>query len=331
MTTRDDADGARNAGAWALAVELYAKAANEAPARDLAAECLALRGLALLATGEPRGWLDFEQRFSAPGRDLHAFPRDDLYWCGDPTSSLLIWAEGGRGNTIQFMRYVNAVAARFVLPIVLAVHREMVELVRDHLVSGDVDVIAVDAAVLAKHGEEHCSILSLPAIFAFKAWPDPLVPPLARAPRRRLPLRIGLNWAGNPSYWDDARRSFAAYPFGPLEDLIPKVLLSELQASPAVMASPATLGEDFARETMAELAGLDLVVTTDTAMAHLAGALGIPTWLLLHDACNWRWAPQGPATVGPLRYESVRIFRAPTTGPDLVANVRSALVAELAR
>lgn len=310
-------------------------------------EGMTLQALSQLALGAGLpAWLLFEQRFDTP-EDMawpvparRMFPRDDAYWCGDPAAGLVLWAEGGRGNVIQFSRYVADVAARFVLPVTFVVHPELVPLAGAVLVNEDVRVVPTTAPLEVGGGYEHASILSLPAIFGFKGWPDPPVPPLARTPRRRLPLRVGLNWAGNPSYWDDARRSFAAYPFAPLEDLIPKVHLTELQHLPSMTErTDPYLIRQFIDDTMGELATLDLVISTDTAMAHLAAHLGIPTWLLLHDACNWRWAEKGPATIGPLRYDSVRIFRSPTgcdlggtvAGKNIILDVVDALRAEVSR
>lgn len=287
------------------------QATQDAPTSAERASAAAWCGLMRLAQGDVTGWRLFEQRFGAPDQG-HFAPRDELYWCGDACESLLIWAEGGRGNVIQFSRYVADVAARFVLPIAWAVQPEMVALARSHLVNEDVSVLplslggaAPDRAAYAAH----CSMLSLPAIFDFKGWKDPPIPALARTPRRRLPLRVGLNWSGAPWYWDDARRSFAAYPFAPLEELIPKVYLVDLQHSPAVRDYPDKLAAAFIADTLGELENLDLVITTDTAMAHLSAHLGIPTWLLLHHACNWRWTPGSVGISGALRYDAIRVFR----------------------
>lgn len=330
---------ARDRGEWPHAQELFLLAMQAAPTPADRANAAAWCGLAMLAQGDAAGWRLFEQRFGAADQG-HFAPRDENYWCGDATESLLIWAEGGRGNVIQFSRYVADVAGRFVLPISFAVHPEMVDLARAHLVNEDVTVLPISPALDRTSFSAHCSMLSLPAIFGFKGWPDPKIPPLQRAPRKRLPLRVGLNWSGAPSYWDDARRSFKAYPFAPLEVLIPKVALVELQPAPAVVEAPALLAPAFIRETLGELENLDLVISTDTAMAHLSAHLGIPTWLLLHGACNWRWAaPGGAAVTGPLRYDAIRFFRQramrdvdPTDAwREVLADVEIALRAEVTR
>jgi len=333
--SRTLADFARNAGDWEGAESFYASAVAAATSPAERGDASAWLGLSRLARGNSAGWIDFEQRFNAPDQE-HFAPRDDAYWCGDAVASLLLWAEGGRGNVVQFSRYVQAVAERFVLPIDFAVHPELVSFTRSYLVSEDVTVRPMLGADLGPDRglyAAHASILSLPAIFQFKGWSAPPIPPLVRAPRRRVPLRIGVNWAGNPKYWDDARRSAAAYPFAALEDLR-KVQIVELQPSPAVLASPAVLGPAFIEETLQVLGEVDLVISTDTAIAHVAGALGIPTWVLLHDACNWRWTPLGLAQKGgPLSYASVERMWKPDAEPwaDYVARVVAPCVAELVR
>lgn len=328
----------RERGEWRVARAAFMEAAMTAPDGASSATAETHAALCGLALGMPGSWEQFEQRLRAPALPSRPFARGENYWDGSTVSSLLIWAEGGRGNTIQFSRYVEDVAARLVVPITFAVQPELVELITGvGLVNDDVEVCALglgDASALApgNHGA-HCSVLSLPAIFAAKEWRSPMFP-VARTMRRRVPLRVGLWWQGNPDYWDDARRSGTRAMYAPLEALIPRVSFVDLQAPAVVMngGAPWQTLRDFAAETVVALDEVDLVITTDTAMVHLAGALGVPTWLVLHRACNWRWAVDGPAVVGPLMYGSVRIFRAPSDGGARLAGVVARdVLPELAR
>ena len=127
-------------------------------------------------------------------------------------------------------------------------------------------------------------------------------------------LHLGVVWAGRPEHWDDARRSL---PFAALAPLwaVRDVRWFSLQvgpraadlagAPPGVMTDLGPLLTDFA-DTAAAVSVLDLVVCVDTAVAHLAGALGRPAWLLLPHAADWRWMRDPDATVW---YPSVRLFR----------------------
>lgn len=334
MAWLDVGQAERRAGNWRAAEDAFFKAANAATTAEERALCFTHIGLCQLAQGahslEP--FQTFEARFAAP-EDPGAprlLPRDDRYWTGDVCSSVLFWAEGGRGNVIQFSRFVDDVSSRLVLPLAFAVHPELVELLPGiGLVNDDVEVISLDEgrALHARGDVRHCSILSLPSIYRYRGWTLPAIPAGQKFLRRRVPLRIGLWWQGNPEYWDDARRSGTREMYAPLEALLPRVALTELQAPPALMAPGADWRErrDFAAETVVALDDLDLVITTDTAMVHLAGALGVPTWLLLHHGCNWRWAPDGPAVTGCLAYESVRVFHADGLGKTPASNMADVL------
>ena len=145
-----------------------------------------------------------------------------------------------------------------------------------------------------------------------------------REPIQRLPgFKIGVHWQGNPAYPMDRYRSIPLAEFAPLARL-PNVTLVSLQQGFGVeqiadvrqLFTVQTLGDDFDRDgafvdTAAVLAHLDLLVTSDTALAHVAGALGIRTFVPLPAAADWRW---GTTDEDCKWYPSLRLFRQTTLG-----------------
>jgi hypothetical protein len=149
-------------------------------------------------------------------------------------------------------------------------------------------------------------------------------------------MRVGLVWAGNPEHRNDRSRSIPLALLEPLFDL-EGIHFFSLQMGPeaeqlAVLEAPVTdlryaIG-DLA-DTAALMANLDLVIAVDTSVVHLAGALGVPTWLLLASAPDWRWMVEGDES---LWYPTMRLFRQTERSDweSVVGRVRSALVEELA-
>jgi hypothetical protein len=191
----------------------------------------------------------------------------------------------------------------------------------------------------------HCPLLSLP--LAFKTDLDTIpakIPYLhadaerhrrwqARLAQRRSP-RIGLAWSGNPFHWQDRRRSIAFNLFAPL--LLEPFTFVSLQktvsdADAKLIAGLPNLvhfGDELADfdDTAAIIAALDLVVTIDTAVAHLAGAMGKPTWILLPHAPEWRWMLDREDTPW---YPTARLFRQHRRGDweTVIERVRASLCA----
>ncbi len=154
-------------------------------------------------------------------------------------------------------------------------------------------------------------------------------PSLITAHRASLPpVRcIGLAWSGNPMHRNDRRRTPPAEVFAPLAALIVCHVVTSLipdQALPGV-AMPARPLSNYA-ETAALIAALDLVVSVDTSVAHVAGALGQPAWVLLPYAPDWRWLLRRNDTPW---YDSIRLFRQPSPGDwrSVIASVIAALAA----
>lgn len=257
------------------------------------------KSLLLLLNGDyQQGWQEYEWRwkkrnFSSPVRNF-VQPR----WQGEPASgkTILIHSEQGFGDTLQFCRYIPLVAARG-MRVVFECHPPLVGLME--CLAENVDVVALGQPL--PHFDLHLPLLSLPLIFGTTVDTIPGDVPYLLPPADRLPLwrglvqdenrfKVGLCWAGK-SYPDPGR----SCPVEQLSSLaeIDGVSWYSLQVGwkndlPIPMNDITVNIRDFA-DTAALISRLDLVITIDTAVAHLAGALGTPTWVLLPFAPDWRW------------------------------------------
>jgi len=235
--------------------------------------------------------------------------------------------EQGFGDTIQFVRYAPLVAARGAR-VVVACHALLTDLLRS--IKG-VQVIGTDEPPPAF--DYHTPMMSLPRAFETRLDTIPAsVPYLFAQParleawRRRLAARgarqrIGLVWAGNPKYPRDRARSCAVERLAPLlmlRDCMFYSLQKGATAAEVVKLDPS--GErvlDYSGElesfadTAALIGALDLVISVDTAVAHLAGALGKPVWILLPFAPDWRWLQEREDSPW---YPTARLFRQPRRG-----------------
>ncbi len=253
------------------------------------------------------GWRRYEARNrTGTGRGLFREFRQPQ-WKGEPIHdrTILLHAEQGYGDAIQFARYAPLVAARGAR-VVLEVHRGLGNLFRalpgvSHLIEGGVTLPDFDL---------HCPLLSLPVAFGTDMDSIPAAVPYVTAdpsrvftwgarlgPRRRM--RIGVAWSGNPLHRDDARRSIALAQLRDLlrdrPDLEFHIIQTEIRpADRETLATMPHLREhgallrDFA-DSAALVSLMDLVITVDTAVAHLAGAMGWPVWVLLPTVPDWRW------------------------------------------
>ncbi len=300
-------------------------------------------GLALLRLGRfAAGWRRHEARFRRQGRPGPTYPPDCL-WLGAVSprgETLLLHAEQGLGDTIQFCRYVAAVralGARIVLEVQPALVRLMAGL------AGADQVIAIGDPVPAF--DHHTPLMSLPLALGLGDDLGPAGPYLAADPGRtkiwRAALgavsgrRIGLVWSGNPAHENDLNRSVPVQALAPLltevgaHDQIIS-LQKEVRAAdqPWLTTLPQIIQvadrlDDFT-DTAALVAACDLVICVDTAVAHLAGALGRPVWLLLPTPADWRWGATGEATPW---YATMRLFRQDRPGDwaSVVRRVAEAL------
>ena len=284
------------------------------------------KGITLLQEGDfTKGWQLHEWRLQKPGASMRRFHQP--VWDGRRSVAgrqiFLHW-EQGFGDTLQFCRYaplVGEMGAR----VTLSVQAPLLRLLRQLQPM----VTVVDENAIPKKFDLHCPLLSLPQIFKttlesipaettylsadaelVKAW-------AARLPARRRP-RVGIAWRGNPSHANDHNRSIPAAFLAPLLALdLDWISLLPEDNAPAipegvpgrVHAFGSALG-DFA-ETAALISELDLVITVDTAVAHLAGALGKPVWVLLSFSPDWRWLRQRSDSPW---YPTARLFRQPRPG-----------------
>jgi tetratricopeptide (TPR) repeat protein len=308
LALRPDWPAALNNRANTLAELARFKEAREQYDRALAfapdyAEAGLNRAFLLLLLGEfEEGWRAYEWRRKTPTWTPRIFAQPE--WAGENPSgkTLLLYAEQGFGDTIQFVRYAGLVAARGAR-VVLAVQPALKELLAD----SDCAETVVAAGEPLPPFDLHCPLLSLPRRFATTAATIPADTPYIRPPsarveawKARLPhgLRVGLAWSGHPSNSKDYDRSI------PFEQLAPLLALAgvrfvslqkDVRASdaPAFAACDRVIDlraefNDFS-DTAAAIANLDLVITVDTAVAHLAGAMGKPTWILLPYVPDFRW------------------------------------------
>ena len=301
------------------------------------------RALTLLAMGDfERGWPEYEKRWrlkSHPPRRL-AFPR----WEGQENRdvSLLVHFEQGLGDSIQFCRYLPLAAAR-VGRLVFECQPELARLMAG--IPGVAEVIPGGRPLPAC--DYHAPLMSLPGIFGTTLDTIPAREPYLRAPDDAIPppfgrpdgtrLAIGIVWAGRANHLNDRNRSATLERFLALADL-PGVALYSLQKG-LHAADIQTLGAqalvrdlgsqltDFAT-TAALLPGLDLIVSVDTAVVHLAGALGVPAFVALPFTPDWRWLNGRDDCPW---YPTLRLFRQPKPGDweSVFERIRTAIQARL--
>jgi hypothetical protein len=267
-------------------------------------------------------------------------------WTGSAEEDrrLLIYAEQGLGDTIQFVRYLPLVQAR-VRNVTVAVQPALVPL----LTTSGYRVVGLDEQL--PPADLQCSLASLPSVMSENGEPYAPQSPYITPNRTRVDkwlsrlqanegLRVGIGWQGNPAFYSDRFRSIPLAAFEPLARL-PGVKLFSLQKDFGVEQIAqlgsrfpvADFGEELDRDapfldTAAILASLDLVITSDTSIAHLAGALGARTWLATSFAPDWRWLL---AREDSPWYSSLRLLRQSRLGnwSDVFDRMAAALALEM--
>jgi Tfp pilus assembly protein PilF len=329
--------------------------ATEAQASCRAALCLrpenrdvrVLLGHALLLAGQfEEGWNEFEWRWrEREGRLRHllAVP----YWNGEAIGDrvILLVAEQGHGDTLQFCRYVPQIAAG-ARRTILAVQPALVRLLSR--LPGVSEIVA-DRCFKPSSFDLWCGLMSLPHAVGTTLDTIPATTPYLTADpadaahwRERLAslagLRVGLCWAGgrtrNPrQIANDRRRSITLDTLAPLGEISGVQFISLQKGPPAAEAARPLQGmelhdftedlHDFA-DTAALMESLDLVISVDTAVAHLAGALGKPAWVLNRFSTDFRWPRDRDDSPW---YPSLRQFRQPTPGDwqSVISRARGAL------
>jgi tetratricopeptide (TPR) repeat protein len=302
-----------------------------------------VEGVARLTLGDFSGWRGYEARWGVGFLAAHRRNFTAPLWLGDSSldgKTILLHAEQGYGDTLQFMRYAPLFAGRGA-NVILEVQPELARLLSP--LSGVAAVIARGKSL--PRFDCHCPLLSLPLAFATELATIPAqIPYVAPADqdvalwRERLPRRrplVGLVWSGERTHDNDSNRSL------PLETLLPLLQTpnvtfvslqhevrdedaSLLQQQSAVVHVGDRL-RDFA-DTAAAVSLLDAVISADTAVAHLAGAMGKPLSLLLPFGADFRWLRERDDSPW---YPTARLFRQPEFGDW--RSVIEALRRELAR
>lgn len=306
-------------------------------------------GVALLRRGAfAEGWRHYHARLRSDAPTIRIGERrlPCPEWGGSPLAgrTILVHGEQGLGDHLQFVRFLRDLkeqGARVVLACPGPLARLFAELPW------------IDALLAPPAGEErldlsgvradcHAPLLSLPYRLGLDRVPALAAPYLHAAPARAASagtasagtgLKVGLVWRGNPDHPDDRNRSLAPDRLAPLLRR-PGVAFFSLQKDAtaeelAGLGGPVTDlggGLDDLTDAAARIAQLDLLITVDTAMAHLAGAMGKPVWILLSFLTDWRWLAEGDTTPW---YPSARLFRQqrPQDWTGALAQVRRALAA----
>jgi tetratricopeptide (TPR) repeat protein len=286
-------------------------------------------GLLLLLLGRyEEGWREYERRLEVPNlAKAYPMPR----WNGESAvgRTILLHGEQGFGDVIQFIRYAPLVKRRTGAGRVLMEAPPRLARLLQENTDWNAEIISGASSEHAAPVDCHASLLSLPlALGIFD--PLPMTAPYLRADpalrrewRERLGVtssrRVGLVWAGNPRHKLNRLRSMTAASLLPLIKT-PGIEFYSLQMGDESGAGRqlAELGlvdltgriQDFA-DTAALVAELDLVISVDTAVAHLAGAMGRPVWTMLQFRGEWRWGLAGETTEW---YPTMRLFRQPALG-----------------
>jgi tetratricopeptide (TPR) repeat protein len=284
-------------------------------------------GILLLMRGDfAEGWDEYEWRVRSSERKGPRFPK--IPWQGENPAGkhIYIEAEQGFGDTLHFARYMPLLTARGA-KVTLRVHQELVTLLRESL---------PDITVLGDRGEPapyqwDALLLSLPRLLKTRLETMPAALSYLRPPPAAVQqwngrlakmegLRVGVAWGGNPGHINDVRRSvplsllaplfevggasFASLQYGPRAADLKKLNLKELKRK-ATIEDLGSQFEDFG-DTAGAINALDLIITVDTSVAHLAGALGKPVWLLLPPVTDWRWMLEREDSPW---YPTMRLFR----------------------
>ena len=302
---------------------------------------------ALLLRGEwERGWHEYQWRFNLPGNLPLMPPTDKPRWDGTPLhdGTLLVIADQGFGDEIQFSRYIPW-AAELCGAISVACAPEMMSVLRQvhpaaRLFSewSDCPPFHAFRAMSGLPGLHQTRPDSIPGTVPYlRADPDRVLFWKERLDRLTPSgvRRIGIVWAGRPSHNNDRWRSASLRSFAPLA-AVPGIALVSLQKGPAAEQAGQYFGAaplinlgaeitDFG-DTMGIMAALDLVVTVDTSVGHLAGAMGRPAFIMLARAPDWRWLLDRSDTPW---YPTVRLVRQTTTGAwdDVMATIAASVTA----
>ncbi|MBF0261265.1 MAG: glycosyltransferase family protein [Magnetococcales bacterium] len=301
----------------------------------------------LLKTGRfLEAWPEYEWRFRLANHSARICPVPR--WDGsDPAGKrLYLYTEQGFGDALMFARFAQVLRERGAT-VLLECRPELLSLftaseLADLVTARDTE----DKDPPPFEYDLHLPLMSLPLLLNTTLDTLPARVPYLHPPETRIAawaeklgprhgLRVGLSWSGNPNATVNRERACILDHFLPLTEM-PGVtfyalqkgppaaqLTPEIQARHGIIPLEAQL-TDFT-ETAALMRNLDLVISTDTAVVHLAGGLGVPVWTLLHTACEWRWLE---TRLDSPWYPTMRLFRQPAPGdwPGVIDQARRALV-----
>lgn len=269
-----------------------------------------------------RGWPEYEWRLRLPGVAPPPLPQPA--WDGAPLAgrTLLLRAEQGIGDTLQFVRYAGLarrMGGRVLLECAASLHPLLAGCEGlDGLVArgGELPSFDVQAALLSVPGLLGVSVATVPCAVPYLRADAALVERWRQMLGERDGFRVGIAWQGSRGYPEDRYRSMPLRHFRALAE-VPGVRLYSLQKGdgagqvsevdfPVTDLGPQLDEGGAFTDTAAVMHNLDLVVTADTAAAHLAGAMGVPAWVALPLAPDWRWLVEREDTPW---YPSVRLFR----------------------
>jgi tetratricopeptide (TPR) repeat protein len=320
---------------------------------DYAEAHFSLASVQLLAGNYASGWQEYEWRFLAkPG--TYSTPEGLTRWTGPlPTQpvtdcdELIVVEEQGIGDVLQFMRYAELLKSRFP-QVSLAVREPLCRLIELTGLFDRVYPLPIRRGDIRPHAR-WLYILSLPGLLGVTRENPRITEPYIRIPPDRAEvwrgkihrsgmLTVGLNWQGDPTseHTEFRGRSFSLAALAPLAE-IPGVQFVSLQKGfGAEQLAQCLFRDRFVScqdeisdawdfvDTAAIVAQCDLVITSDTSIAHLAGGLGRPTWILLKKIPDWRWGLTGE---DPPWYPSARLFRQSQAGdwPEVIGRVQAEL------
>jgi tetratricopeptide (TPR) repeat protein len=347
-TVRCAADCLKSSGRFQEATDLWGKVLEIDPT------CSEARGqwsMCLITLGDyEKGWLNYESRWDCETFQGNVRRDPSRQWGAPPTGrpdvagkTILIYGEQGIGDTIHFIRYASQFAkmgARVIVQVAWPL--------KSLLQKCDGVRLAYALSEQLPAYDWHIPMMSLPHAFGtiLETIPAPVpylhvdpslrkswLPRVESAAPRGTSLRVGLAWAGNPKHKNDVNRSIDSSLLSPLAQ-IPNVTFFTLQKfnenEKAVIPPPNLRLVDFIpslhdfADTAALIEQLDLVISVDTAVVHLAGALGKPVWTMLPFTADFRWGLRGEQSPW---YPTMRLFRQPKfrSWPPVIENVVAAL------